>query len=111
MDMPTESYNIHRNLIGMQVIKRNGNSEEVSFDKILKRIQGICTQLKLDRVNSVEIAQDTIQRLHNNIKTEELDLFAANKSAEKILDDPQYNYLASGICISNLHKSTPNTFS
>lgn len=108
--MSTESNNINRNFIGMQVIKRNGKSEAVSFDKILKRIQGICTQLKLDRVNSVEIAQDTIQRLHNNINTEELDLFAANKSAEKILDDPQYNYLASGICISNLHKSTPNTF-
>lgn len=94
----------------VQVIKRNGNLENVSFDKILARIDGICKKMNLDRVNTFEIAQDTIQRLYNKIHTEELDLFAANKSAEKIMDDPQYNYLAAGICVSNLHKTTTDSF-
>lgn len=92
----------------MQVIKRNGSYENVSFDKIITRIQSIKDYLNLDRVNVIEIAQETVKGLKNNIQTSQLDIYAADKCAERIIDDPQYSYLASGICVSNLHKTTLN---
>jgi ribonucleotide reductase alpha subunit len=94
----------------MEVVKRNGNRERVSFDKIIRRIEGVCKRLNLERIDPIEIAKETVQGLYNGITTEELDFFAANKCAEKILDDPEYNKLAAGLCISNLHKNTSSNF-
>lgn len=94
----------------MEVVKRNGNRERVSFDKIIRRIEGVCERLHLGRIDPIEIAKETVQGLYNGITTEELDFFAANKCAEKILDDPEYNRLAAGLCISNLHKTTSDDF-
>lgn len=94
----------------MQVIKRDGRFENVSFDKITVRIQGIKDQLKLDRVNAVEIAQETIKGIRDKISTSALDTYAADKCAERIIDDPQYSMLAAGITISNLHKTTDSDF-
>lgn len=97
-------------LLRMEVVKRDGRREKVSFDKIIRRIEGICEQLNLVRVDPIEIAKETIQNLYDGVKTEELDFFAAHKCAEKIIDDPEYNKLAAGLCISNLHKNTANNF-
>ena len=94
----------------MDVIKRDGRREKVSFDKIIQRIENICSHLDLRRINPIEIAKDTVQGLYDGITTEELDFFAADKCAEKIIDDPEYNRLAAGICISNLHKTTSDNF-
>lgn len=94
----------------MEVIKRNGNKEKVSFDKIIARIEAICEKLKLTRINVIEIAKQTIQGLYDGIHTEELDFLAAQKCAENIMDDPQYDKLAAGLCVSNLHKTTSNDF-
>lgn len=94
----------------MQVIKRDGRLEDVSFDKILARIDGVRKAQNLNRINSIEIAKETIQGLYNGITTSELDTYAANKCAERIMEDPQYDTLAAGITISNMHKMTPTTF-
>lgn len=94
----------------MEVIKRDGTSEEVSFDKIMKRIKTLCKELGLTRVDPIEITKETISGLYNKISTIELDIFAAQKCAEKIIDDPEYNRLAAGICVSNLHKMTTPDF-
>ena len=102
--------NNNNNNYQMQVIKRNGVKETVYFDKIVHRIQKIAEKLNLNRVNSVLIAKDTIQGIYDGIHTRDLDFLASQKCAERIIDDPQYNYLAAGICISNLHKSTSDDF-
>ena len=94
----------------VQVIKRDGRKEKVSFDKILARIESICNKLNLDRINTIEIAKMTIQGLYDGITTEELDFFASQRCAENIIDDPQYDKLAAGIYISNIHKTTSNDF-
>jgi ribonucleoside-diphosphate reductase alpha chain len=94
----------------MRVIKRNGGLEDVSFDKVLVRIQSIAVQLQLDRVNPFGIAKETLEGLYDKITTEELDLFAAGKCADKIQEDPQYDKLAMGILVSNLHKTTSDDF-
>lgn len=96
--------------IKMQVVKRDGRYEDVSFDKILARIECVRKTLNLNRINSIEIAKETIQGLYNGISTAELDTYAANKCADRIIEDPQYDTLAAGITISNLHKMTPSTF-
>lgn len=94
----------------MEVIKRNGTRQKVSFDKILNRIEEMKNKLMLKRVDTIQIAQRTVQGLRNGITTEELDFYAANVCAETMVDDPEYNKLASGICVSNLHKSTDSDF-
>jgi ribonucleoside-diphosphate reductase alpha subunit len=94
----------------MQVVKRNGDTEKVDFNKILRRIEVICTKLNLNRISSFEIAKDTINGLHTGITTEEIDHYTANKCAERIQDDPQYDSLAAGLCVSRLHKVTSGNF-
>lgn len=94
----------------MQVIKRDGHTERVSFDKILRRIEILCTRRNLDRINTIEVAKDTINGLYDGITTEEIDHFAAVNCAEKIRDDPQYDKLASALCVSRLHKMTSKDF-
>ncbi len=94
----------------MEVIKRDGRREGVSFDKITERIRSMCAQLNLKRINPVSIAQHTVSGLYDGITTEELDFYAANLCAERIQDDPEYNILAAGICVSNLHKTTSDDF-
>jgi ribonucleoside-diphosphate reductase alpha chain len=107
MSGPTKT---SRYLSKMEVIKRDGRREKVSFDKIIQRIEKVCEELNLKRINPIEIAKDTVQGIYDGITTEELDFFASNKCAEKIMDDPEYNKLAAGLCISNLHKTTSDNF-
>lgn len=94
----------------MQVVKRDGRLERVSFDKILKRIDILCERVKLNRINTIEVAKETINGLYDGITTEEIDHFAAVSCAEKIRDDPQYDKLAAALCISRLHKMTSKDF-
>jgi ribonucleoside-diphosphate reductase alpha subunit len=98
------------NTINMQVIKIDGRHEKVSFDKILRRIEVLCTKLKLNRINAIKVAKETINGLYDGITTEEIDHYAAVNCAEKIRDDPQYDKLASALCISRLHKMTVDNF-
>lgn len=99
-----------KNINQMEVIKRDGRHEKVSFDKITSRISGMCKKLRLTRVDPIKVAIETIEGMYNGITTEKLDLFAANKCAERILDDPEYNILGAGICVSNIHKTTSDDF-
>ena len=94
----------------MRVIKRDGGDERVSFDKILRRVDTQCQKLNLDRIDTIEVTKDTINGLFDGITTEEIDHFAAVNCAEKIRDDPQYDKLASALCISRLHKMTTDNF-
>lgn len=94
----------------MEVTKRDGRHEPVSFDKILARIEAIKQKHGLDRINPIEVTKETIQGLCHRITTEELDIYAALKCADKIIDDPQYNNAAGALTISNLHKTTSNDF-
>jgi ribonucleoside-diphosphate reductase alpha chain len=58
----------------MNVTKRNGECEQVSFDKVLRRIQNLTDELD---VNSFEIAQKVCTRIFDGVKTSELDELAA----------------------------------
>jgi len=93
----------------MEVIKRNGNTEKVSFDKIIKRLANLCDNLS-EKVDPIVIAQETIKGMYNRITTQELDLLSADICANKIHHHPDFNKLASRILVSNLHKSTNENY-
>ncbi len=94
-------------LLSMQVIKRDGSSEDVSFDKVLNRIRKSSEGLE---VNSTLIAQRTLLRIYDGVKTSELDELAAQLSISLMTTNPDYSELASRIIISNHHKSTSDKF-
>lgn len=87
----------------MKVQKRNGQLQDISFDKILNRIKDVSTDLNIDIDN---IAQKTIQGMYDSIKTQELDELAASIAIDYSLKHPDYAKLASRIIISNHQKNT-----
>jgi ribonucleoside-diphosphate reductase alpha subunit len=97
----------------MTVIKRNGNSEIVSFDKILNRIKnlGLNPLYKKLNINYTELAIKVIDQLYDGIKTTEIDELTSEQCASMSVYNPDYGILASRICISNNHKNTSECFS
>ena len=93
----------------MQVLKRNGTYEEVSFDKVLKRVKVLSNDLK--HVNAHELTQNVCSRIYDGVKTCELDELAANMCSSLIVEHPDYGTLASRIATSNHHKNTSPSFS
>ncbi len=95
----------------MQVIKRTGRKEDVSFDKITARIKKLCYGLSSDYVNYIEIAKKVILGLYDGVTTTELDNLAAETAATMAAIHPDYAQLAARIAVSNLHKNTDKSFS
>ena len=91
----------------MQVVKRNGFIEKVSFDKVSARIGHLTKKLK---VNPILVAQKTINTIYDGITTREIDEQSAKICANMCTDHPDYSKLASNILISNLHKSTEEDY-
>ena len=96
----------------IRVTKRNGKAEEVSFDKVIKRLEVLCNiKPKLTNVNYCEIAQKVISRIYEGVNTYELDELAAQQCTQKGVEHIEYNILASRIAISNNQKKTSPSFS
>ncbi len=95
----------------MQVVKRSGKKEAVSFDKITARIKKLCYGLNADFIDSIEIAKKVIQGLYDGVSTVELDNLAAETAASMATVHPDYALLAARIAVSNLHKETKKSFS
>lgn len=93
----------------MRVQKRARRGfENVKFDKITARIQHLCNGLKVD---PILVALSTIKNLYDGISTEELDRISAQIADSMSTTHPDYALLAGRILASNLHKTTPKTFS
>jgi len=92
----------------MQVIKRNGHSEPVAFDKVLQRIRKASRGLF---VNPDILSQQVLARIIDGIKTSELDELTAQMAASLCTTHPDWGTLASRITVSNHHKNTPAEFS
>lgn len=94
----------------MKVTKRNGSLENISFDKILKRLKSLCKDAKLE-LNCTQLGIKVIDRLYDNIETTKIDEFAAEHCATMICNNYDYGTLASYIIISNHQKNTLSSFS
>lgn len=95
----------------MNVIKRNGNTEEVSFDKIYKRIKFLSLEpFELQKINIHTIAQHVIQGLYDGVRTTDIDLRSAIVCANLSIQNFEYGILAGRISINNHHKNTLTSF-
>ena len=90
------------------VFKRDGELEEMSFEKILNRIKLLSRDLN---VNPTKIAQQVCSQLYNKIPTDKIDELSAQLCASAATEHPDYVLLASRINMSNLHKNTSPSFS
>lgn len=92
----------------MRVLKRSGEYEDVSFDKVLNRLKKLSQDLTID---VSEIAQKVCSRIYDGVKATELDELAAYMCSSLSIENPEYSTLASRIIVSNHHKNTSPSFS
>ena len=91
----------------MQVIKRNGQSEDISFDKVLQRIRRAARGLS---INPDGLAQQVLAQIYDGVKTTELDELTARLAASLTTTHPDWAALAGSIAVSNHHKQTEGNF-
>ena len=89
--------------IDMYVTKRSGESEILSYKKILERSKKIGEKFEND-INHTMLVTKVIDQLHNNIKTSEIDELLCEQCASMSSIDYDYYTLGSYICISNHQK-------
>jgi len=94
----------------MYVIKRNGTTETVSFDKISTRVKNLAREQNL-KINYTSLVIKVIDQLHDGISTSKIDELTAEQAASLSTQHPDYGGLASALVISNLHKKTDSSFS
>jgi ribonucleoside-diphosphate reductase alpha chain len=94
----------------MNVIKRDGKKEEISFDKILTRVKKLGEEANLS-LNYSSLVMKVIEKLCNNIHTTQIDLETADQCAALSTKHPDYGTLAGRILISNHQKNTDPSFS
>jgi ribonucleoside-diphosphate reductase alpha chain len=87
----------------MFVVKRNGTSEEMKFDKITKRVKDLCDGLD-PIVNPTKIAQQVTAGAKDGMTTQELDNLASRVAADMVWVHPDYSILSGRIASSNLRK-------
>ena len=95
----------------MQVVKRDGRKEPVSFDKITSRISKLCYSFDPAHVDPSKVAQKVVQGVYDGVTTAALDDLAAETAAYLTTQHPDYSRLAARITASNLQKNTDASFS
>ena len=90
----------------MNVIKRNGSIEELSYNKIIVRLQQLAPEINIAYSNLVLKIMD---QLYDNIPTYKIDELMAELCASLGSNHYDYSTLANKLCISNHHKDTPST--
>mmetsp|Transcript_43242 Transcript_43242/g.77728 ORF Transcript_43242/g.77728 Transcript_43242/m.77728 type:complete len:807 (+) Transcript_43242:65-2485(+) len=93
------------------IVKRNGERQAVQFDKITNRIQALCTGLDSNFIDSIVVTKKVIEGFYSGISSSEIDTLAAETCAYMSQKHPDFSTLAARIAVSNLHKSTSDSFS
>ena len=94
----------------LHVLKRNGDLESISFDKITNRLKLLKSIEPELLVNIHVIVQDVISKIYDKIPTSILDELSAEICVSKGTDNYEYMKLGSRIIISNNHKNTEESF-
>ena len=88
----TETRSGPRTQVGMQVRKRNGDTEPVDVNKIVRAVQRCAGGL--DEVDPMRVATKTISGLYDGATTAELDRLSIQTAAAMAGEEPQYSRLA-----------------
>ena len=94
----------------MRVTKRNGELQDIAFDKILNRIKKLGLEADI-HINYSSLVMKVIDQLYDKIQTAKIDELAAEQCASMTTIHPDYATLASRIIISNHQKNTDPLFS
>ncbi|MEU4214326.1 ribonucleoside-diphosphate reductase subunit alpha [Actinoplanes sp. NPDC026623] len=86
----------------MQVRKRNGDTESVDVNKIVKAVERWVADL--DEVDPLRVATKTISGLYDGATTAELDRLSIQTAAELIGEEPQYSRLAARLLAAFVDK-------
>ena len=92
----------------MKVVKRDGEPEEMLFDKVTKRISKLIDGLN---VQPDKVAQKVFTSMYDGISTSEIDNVTSEVAIGMITEDPDYETLAMRVTVSNMQKTCPKTFS
>lgn len=92
----------------MKVIKRNNRSVNFNPSKITSRLRNLSDGLK---VNADEMAIKVISQMADGITTVELDTLCVEIAASMVSHHPDYSTFAARIFVTQLRKSTPESFS
>ena len=79
----------------MKVEKRNGELVEVSFDKILSRLNALCSDPNLTplSIDSSLVAQKVCSEIYDGVKTSELDILSSEISISLYTVNIEYKEL------------------
>ena len=90
----------------MQVRKRNGDTEPVDVNKIVRAVDRVSADLA--DVDPMRVATRTISGLYDGATTAELDRLSIQTSAEMIGEEPQYSRLAARLLAGYIDKEVRN---
>ena len=93
----------------MRVRKRDGQLEDIAFDKILKRIKTIGQEAGI-QINYSSLTMKVIDQLYDTIPTTKIDELTGEQCASLSTQHHDYGTLASRIVISNHQKNTTASF-
>ena len=93
----------------MRVTKRNGELQEVAFDKILERVKKLGQEASI-QINYSSLVMKVIDQLYDKIPTGKIDELAAEQCASMSTNHPDYGTLAGRIIVSNHQKNTEPSF-
>ncbi len=96
--------------IEMRVTKRNGQLEDISFDKILTRVKKLGQEANI-QINYSSLVMKVIDQLYDKIPTTKIDELTAEQCAVMSTQHPDYGVLAGRIVVSNHQKNTNSCFS
>jgi len=97
------------NSIEMRVTKRNGELQDIAFDKILERVKKLGQEANI-QINFSSLVMKVIDQLYDTIPTGKIDELAAEQCAAMSTNHPDYATLAGRISISNHQKNTDPLF-
>lgn len=90
----------------MYVTKRNGSSEPVDINKIIRAISIACQGLP--DVDPIRVATKTINGLYNGASTQELDQLSIQTAAGLIGEEPEYAKLSARLLSTFIEKEVRN---
>jgi ribonucleoside-diphosphate reductase alpha chain len=93
----------------MRVTKRNGNIEDIEFDKILNRVKKLGQEANI-HINYSALTMKVIDQLYDKIPTTKIDELTAQQCASLSTQHPDYGVLAGRILVSNHQKNTDPSF-
>ena len=90
----------------MRVTKRNGSTERVDLNKIVRAVSRCC--VGLHEVDAMRVATKTISGLYDGATTSELDRLSIQTAASLIAEEPQYSKLAARLLATYIEKEVRN---